>query len=113
MKNFGKLCLAVAGAMMLTLQVNAQNAAASNQTAQNAAKTTSRNFVDKDNNGICDNFGARAGNSQGRNFVDKNNDGICDNRGNAGKKSATQCRNGQGNQYRHGHGQGQGKYCRR
>ena len=34
------------------------------------------NFIDEDNNGICDNAGQR-----GVYFVDENNDGICDNAG--------------------------------
>ena len=44
------------------------------------------NFVDKNKNGICDNFenGNRPArgqgkNSQGAKFVDKNKDGVCDN----------------------------------
>ena len=35
------------------------------------------NFVDADNNGVCDNRG-----NGNRNFVDADNDGVCDNRGN-------------------------------
>lgn len=54
-----------------------------------------RNFVDNNNDGVCDNLknrtprrqngtvdvtGLRNGRGYGRNFVDKNNDGICDRR---------------------------------
>lgn len=54
-----------------------------------------RNFVDKDNDGICDNnkhgFGrgiGKMGMRQSRNFIDKDNDGICDNfpQGNNGNR---------------------------
>lgn len=42
-----------------------------------------RNYVDADADGICDNCMRLGGQGQGRgnglNFVDKNNDGICDN----------------------------------
>ena len=52
------------------------------------------NFVDSDNDGICDNFhsgrgmgrGFGKGIGRGINFVDNNGDGICDN--------ASSCRNG-------------------
>ncbi|OQC36695.1 MAG: hypothetical protein BWX63_01695 [Bacteroidetes bacterium ADurb.Bin041] len=70
-------------------------------------------FVDKNNNGICDNFedgtrprrgqgrNARGVNAKGRFFVDKDNDGICDN---------YQSGNRQGRGKRFGRrGQGQGR----
>jgi len=44
---------------------------------------TPGNFIDKDNNGICDNFESRGSKGQGGNFVDADGDGICDRR--AGK----------------------------
>ena len=141
MKNIKKLFLATAIMMIFAVQANAQSNATADQPAQkqNTTKSTGgnfvdkdnngicdnfesrqgkgrgSNFVDKDNNGICDNFESRSGKGRGGNFVDKNNDGICDNRDNAGTKSANQCRNGQGNQYRHGNGQGRGhgNCCRR
>lgn len=83
---------------------------AQNQDQDNKEKTTSQNgpaFVDKDNNGVCDNFengtpgnpnangkqrlldgsgrgrgmgyGMRNGRDGGRNFVDADNNGVCDN----------------------------------
>ena len=118
MKNFGKLFLAVVIALIFAFQANAQNSnAAANQPAkkQNGTNSASGNFVDKNGNGVCDNFEARSGNGHGRNFVDKNGDGICDNCANVGNKLGNACRCGQGNQYRHGQGQGRGcgKYCRR
>jgi len=117
MKNIGKLILATATLMIFALQSNAQNANSANQQAQKqkAVNSASGNFVDKDNNGVCDNFESRSGGGRGPNFVDKNNDGICDNRANVDKKSGNTCRHGQGNRHRHGQGRGQGcgNYCRR
>ena len=117
MKNIGKLILAAAVSLIFAIQSNAQNNNPANQPAQkqNAVNSASGNFVDKDNNGVCDNFESRSGNGRGTNFVDKNNDGICDNRANVGKKSGNTCRYGQGNRHRHGQGRGQGcgNYCRR
>lgn len=52
-----------------------------------------RNFVDKDGDGICDNYAGG-----GRNFVDKDGDGICDNYadGKCPQNGAGRKRNGQG-----------------
>ncbi len=136
MKNKLKLFMATAIIMIFAVQVQSQNAttpakpAVQEKTTANPApgafidknkdgicdnfatrsgKGRGGNFVDKDNNGICDNFESGSGNVRGANYVDKNNDGICDNRTNGGKKNAGICRNGQGNQYRHGQGQGKGQ----
>jgi hypothetical protein len=104
------------------------SAASQNSTSQTPVKsTTSKNFVDKNNDGICDNLVSGNQNDRGRNFVDanndgicdnkeacgnkvkganyvdKNNDGICDNRGNRGK--------GHGNGYCHRNGNGRGNGC--
>jgi len=113
MKNIGKLILVVAITMIFAIQANAQSTAKADQAAQKqtAVNATGGNYVDKDNNSVCDNFGNRSGKWRGANFVDKNGDGVCDNRANVGKKSGNNCRNGQGNQYRHG--QGRGNCCRR
>jgi hypothetical protein len=114
MKNIGKLFMAIAITMFFAVQANAQNTAGTNQSTkkQTAGNSTYGNFVDKDNNGVCDNFGTRAGKGRSANFIDKNNDGICDNRANVGNKSGKPCKNGKGNQYRNGQGKGQGK-CQR
>lgn len=106
---------------------------AQNQDQDNKEKTTSQNgpaFVDKDNNGVCDNFengtpgnpnangkqrlldgsgrgrgmgyGMRNGRGGGRNFVDADNNGVCDNfeNGTAGQGrgpgNGTGLRNGKG-----------------
>lgn len=56
----------------------------------------SRNFVDKNNDGVCDNRNTRGKNAKGRNFSDKNNDGICDNQGAGSRGNGKCCRNGNG-----------------
>jgi hypothetical protein len=63
-----------------------------------------KNFVDKNKDGICDNRQVSKNNQsgKGRNFVDKNNDGICDNR--QGNNSWNCCGKG----YCHGKGNGNG-----
>ena len=99
MKNTGKVLLAAAIMMILTLQLKAQSSEASANQAgkqQNSVNTNPGKFVDKDNNGVCDNFESRSGKGKGAGFVDKNGDGICDNRVNAGNKQGNNCRNGQG-----------------
>jgi hypothetical protein len=94
-----------------------------NQVAESAASNAQRPYyVDKDNNGVCDNFeagngrqgrrlgqgqgfgkcqgqGKGLGRGQGRggngNFVDANNDGICDNQQNG--TAQQRLRDGSGN----------------
>lgn len=138
MKNIGKVFIAAAILMIFAIPVQSQsNTTLAKQQDQqkSTANPTPGAFVDKDNNGICDNFESRAGNRKGANFVDKDGDGICDNfksrsakgrssnfvdkdgdsicdnRANAGTLSANNRKNGQGNQYRHGQGQGKGRGC--
>ena len=73
-------------------------------TESTAIKTVGANFVDEDNDGVCDNFGtgAQGGNGNGNggaNFVDEDNDGVCDNFG-TGAGAGQQNRgnaNGRGN----------------
>ena len=47
-----------------------------------AAPEKGDNFVDANEDGICDNYNSASGNGGG--FTDEDNDGICDNRGNGG-----------------------------
>ena len=68
---------------------NNQQAKAANKVQTETVQTRKGpNFVDKNKNGICDNYeqGTRPARGQGRNakggganFVDKNKDGVCDN----------------------------------
>lgn len=112
--------LLIVFASVIALSLSAQTVSAQSNTKKEAPKTqqvqkanTGQNngpyFVDKDNNGVCDNFengnrgqGRKNGNGQGlrrgcrngqgsgrgcrrgqgRNFVDANNDGVCDNMNN-------------------------------
>jgi hypothetical protein len=115
MKSIEKLFLATAILIIFTLQAQAQTSKSSATTSdvQKTEATTPGNFIDKDNNGICDNFESRSGKGRGAKFVDKNDDGICDNRAAVGKKQGNSCRNGQGNQYRHGQGRRGGNCCKR
>ena len=96
----------IAFAMMTVVAFgqNNQQAKAANktQTESNIQTRKGPNFVDKNKNGICDNYeqGTRPArgqgkNSQGAKFVDKNKDGVCDNYQS-------------GNRQGHGKGQGRG-----
>jgi len=72
-------------------------------------------YIDKDKNGVCDNFESGRKIGRGRNFVDTNGDSICDNRGSNwkngnGRGNNRQC--GYRNCRRGNHGKGHG-YCRR
>lgn len=42
-----------------------------------AGRESGLNFVDADQNGVCDNYGTYCGN--GVNYVDEDGDGVCDN----------------------------------
>jgi hypothetical protein len=44
-----------------------------------APKTQQGNFVDTNNDGVCDNWQTRPEGGRKRNFVDADNDGVCDN----------------------------------
>jgi len=81
------------------------------QKKETSASVTPGKFIDKNNNGVCDNFEARNKNGKGANFVDKDGDGKCDNRQNvaSGKGNGNCCGKGKG----HGYccGQGNGKGC--
>lgn len=103
--------------ILFALDSNAQNASqASNQT-QKQLNTSNGfvpgTFVDKDNDGVCDNYVTRGNAGRGRNFTDKDRDGICDNKGNKvgrGRGQGNNCRYGNGNRGNRGRGNG---YCRR
>jgi hypothetical protein len=77
-------------------------------------QATPGKFVDKNNNGICDNRETKMKTGKCANFVDKNGDGICDNKGTNCKRGGygNCCGKGKGNgngfQHRHGFGHGNG-----
>ncbi len=95
--------IAFAMMTMVAFGQNNQQAKAANKVQTETVQTRKGpNFVDKNKNGICDNYeqGTRPArgqgkNSQGAKFVDKNKDGVCDNYQS-------------GNRQGHGKGQGRG-----
>lgn len=73
--------------------------------------TTMGNFVDANNNGICDNHEMKDKAGQCANFVDKDGNGICDNcPKNAKAGQGAVC---PGHQYGAGNGQGMANCCGR
>ena len=126
MKNFKTLLVVLASVALVfaTVEVDAQNGNGNgkkgkmnNFRAQKQLQADStcdsagyRNFVDEDNDGLCDNAKTRQNQSQSfidanndgvydnqancQNFVDANNDGVCDNKG-TGRKGKGM-KNGQG-----------------
>ncbi len=131
MKTIGTLISTALLLLFFTAQAQAQNSttAGTKQIQQKDKSTVAvngRNFVDKDNNGICDNRGAtkgkganfvdkdgdgkcdnlatRKGSGKGANFVDKDGDGKCDNRANVGKGKANKGSYGKGNKQGKGNG---------
>jgi hypothetical protein len=112
MKKTTSIIMTIALAVIFSTQVYSQaaettKAKASDPKTTEQAKSTTGNFVDKNNNGVCDNFEAHGKSGQGKNFVDKNGDGKCDNckgdcKGDCkGKGNGTCCGKAQGC----GHGQ--------
>ena len=67
------------------LGVNAQDNAPAKKQGTNI-NNVGPNYVDKDNDGKCDNKDSRNKQRMNRNYVDNNNDGKCDNQGKNCKK---------------------------
>lgn len=65
------------------------------QCYNNDANCYSSNYVDIDNDGICDNYGTN------KNYIDTNNDGICDNYTNATSSNHYGMHHGNGAKQRH------------
>ena len=69
------------------------------------------NFVDQNNNGLCDHFESGTRPGKGANFTDKNGDGICDHR-QGQKGQGNQCMGNGNGRRQHGNagccGRGQG-----
>jgi hypothetical protein len=107
MKNFGKLILTMTITALFVVEAQAQTAQTQQgETKQQKVQVNRSGFVDKNNDGVCDNAGTGRYQGRGANFIDNNNDGICDNRQNGvGKGNQGHGRNtGQGNRHRHGQG---------
>lgn len=67
-------------ALILSYQLNAQNLTSTvADTNIGKQQLPLRNFVDTNNDGICDNWSERSTNGRGHQFVDANKDGVCDN----------------------------------
>lgn len=110
-----KKILLITGAIFGVLAIGSIStvAAAGNQNKGEAEKsygmsnrgenTSNVNFIDEDNDGVCDNVGTGMG-AGSQNFIDEDNDGVCDNVG-TGLGNG----NGQGQKLMDGSGQGQGK----
>lgn len=56
---------------------------------------TNENYIDANNDGICDNYGTN------KNYIDTNNDGICDNYSNATSSNHYGMHHGNGAKQRH------------
>jgi hypothetical protein len=100
MRSLSGIFLMTAVFSFFTVQVFTQNtSSASVQKKEVSTVTAPGKFIDKNNNGVCDNFEARNANGKGVNFVDKDGDGICDHRQNAApcKESRDCCGKGKGN----------------
>lgn len=109
MKTSGKLALVTLLFMLIALSgrtqnSNTQKASQTRQGNQAPALAGGRNYVDNDNNGVCDNYSAGKRAGKGLNFVDKNGDGICDQRPNGVKGKGGNCKQGNGSNRRTGQG---------
>ena len=109
MKSLKRVTLVMIFLSLIISQGNSQNTAVSDAKqdagiSQSTVNPVPGNFVDKNNDGVCDHYQARMKKGHGPNFVDKNGNGICDTRGTTGnlKRNRTCC--GQGFQHRHRHG---------
>lgn len=100
-------------ALILSYQLNAQNTTSTVADTNNGKQQLPmRNFVDANNDGICDNWSERPANGRGRHFVDTNNDGVCD-RFTQGDKQGARRNQGafRGNGRGGRHGFRQGRCC--
>lgn len=89
-------------ASVLLLGVSSVSLAQNAKTPKAVRNASCRNFVDKNNDGICDNREVSGQNTKGRNFVDKNNDGFCDNQGKGNRRNGKGCVYGNQNRQRNG-----------
>ncbi|NVO02656.1 MAG: hypothetical protein HXX09_08105 [Bacteroidetes bacterium] len=95
-----KLILFVVVATFLNIGISkaqSNSTATKNQTVNNRGT-----FVDKNNDGKCDNNQNYKSNNPGQNSGNKNKKGVCNYKNNNGNNKCT----GQGKRYRNGQGQG-------
>lgn len=74
--------------------------------------TVQGNFVDKNNDGVCDNHELKGKSEKCDKFVDKDENGVCDNCGTTNCSKSANCQ-GQGCQHRHGDSQSPANCCGR
>jgi hypothetical protein len=116
MKTIAKFFSALMITALFSSPVFAQSATVKNLSDPQKEATTAYTpgkFIDKNNNGTCDNFEAYGKNGRGARFVDANGDGVCDNRGTFGKGQGKGRGQGFGNGCRNGKGAGRGNGCGR
>jgi hypothetical protein len=118
MKTFVKLSMVMAATGFITISTFGQKANEVTDQKQQTVTTSNEfvqgTFVDKDKNGVCDNYESAGRVGAGRNFMDKNGDGVCDNQGKYLKKGRGQGnRNHGANYFCRGGNRGNGNgYCR-
>ena len=96
----------------MTVRGFSQSASSSaDQKKDSSSVSVQGKFIDKNNNGICDNFESRKVNPRGANFVDKDGDGVCDHRQNVAPGAGKGNQNCRGKGYGYHHGQGKGNCC--
>ncbi len=84
MKTISKILLIAVMSFFILGSLNAQEVTKSDgdksvQKTATATSVTPGEFIDTNNDGICDNAAIRGKTGKGRNFVDKDGDGTCDN----------------------------------
>jgi hypothetical protein len=99
--------------LFFSVKTNAQQATSSTQNTSSVSVNKGVKYVDKNNDGVCDNKQAKTQPNKGVNYVDKNKDGVCDNRQNKGngKCCGYGKGNGNGQGYQHRHGWNGGSGC--
>ena len=112
MRSLSGILIATAVFAFMTVNGFAQNTSSTSEQKKETSTVTSQgNFIDKNNNGICDNFEARNGQGRGSGFTDKDGDGICDHRQDVNKGKGTRDCPGKGKGYGYRHGMGKGYCC--
>ena len=83
MKKLSLIIGMIIGVAFLAGSVNAQTTQAQDKTTKVKTEQTNQktqgNFVDKDGDGVCDNYQNKGKKGNCAKFVDENGDGICDN----------------------------------
>jgi hypothetical protein len=109
MKTISKLLFVATLTLFFLSQSFAQTTVKSGSDNAAAGTAVQGKFVDKNNDGVCDNHEMKGNANQCANFVDKDGNGICDNC----PKNADQNANCQGHQHGKCYGQSQANYCGR